>query len=268
MKKAALVFVLASTAAAFAAGQGVRKAGLGGPILPPDRARLSADIDDFLSAAAPPAVSGRYRALIVPHAGYAYSGRTAAFGYKLVHGKTYRDGRHPRAVPSGRLRGRLDLARRRVRDPARNRRGRRDGRPRLDEILRLRLRPRRPRRRTFRRSPGPVRSEGLSGSEDRPGRHGAAVRDDGPASGRRRCPTSPPRRRILVVASTDMSHFLDKKSANTLDASTIELVAGLKTGPTPAGVQASRRQPHVRRRRRSGPSPRRPESGATQGRRS
>ncbi len=37
-------------------------------------------------------------------------------------------------------------------------------------------------------------------------------------------------KRILVVASTDMSHFLTKKEANVLDASTINLVKTLSTG--------------------------------------
>lgn len=43
---------------------------------------LSQQLDGFLRAAT--VDSARVRALIVPHAGYSYSGATAAFGYKAV----------------------------------------------------------------------------------------------------------------------------------------------------------------------------------------
>jgi AmmeMemoRadiSam system protein B/AmmeMemoRadiSam system protein A len=68
-----------------AAGQGVRPAAFAGQFYPADPARLAADIESYLAAAAPAAQpSGKILALIVPHAGYEYSGRTAAAGYALV----------------------------------------------------------------------------------------------------------------------------------------------------------------------------------------
>jgi len=68
-----------------AAGQGVRPAAFAGSFYTADPARLAAEIESYLAAAAqaaPP--SGKILALIVPHAGYVYSGRTAAAAYALV----------------------------------------------------------------------------------------------------------------------------------------------------------------------------------------
>jgi AmmeMemoRadiSam system protein B/AmmeMemoRadiSam system protein A len=44
----------------------------------------------FFNKADPPKVEGRVRALISPHAGYVYSGQTAAYGGKLVEGAPYK----------------------------------------------------------------------------------------------------------------------------------------------------------------------------------
>jgi hypothetical protein len=71
-----------------AAAQGVRPAVFAGQFYPADPARLSAEIDGYLAAAAaavPPA--GRLVGLIVPHAAYVYSGRTAAASYALLRGQ-------------------------------------------------------------------------------------------------------------------------------------------------------------------------------------
>ncbi len=90
MKKI-LVVLAAVTAAALvqAAGQGVKPAAFAGAFYPADPARLAADVGEFLSAARPAAPpSGKICALIAPHAGYVYSGRTAAAAYALVAGRT------------------------------------------------------------------------------------------------------------------------------------------------------------------------------------
>jgi len=47
---------------------------------------LRSEIDRFLVAADPGAVKG-LRAIVSPHAGYSFSGQTAAFGYKLLVGR-------------------------------------------------------------------------------------------------------------------------------------------------------------------------------------
>ncbi|MCX6571849.1 MAG: AmmeMemoRadiSam system protein B [Candidatus Aminicenantes bacterium] len=72
-------------ALAQAAGQGLRPAAFAGQFYPAEPAKLAADIEGYLAAAAPAAApSGKILALIVPHAGYVYSGRTAAAAYALV----------------------------------------------------------------------------------------------------------------------------------------------------------------------------------------
>ena len=51
---------------------------------------LSSQIDAFLdNAAKTPAPAGNIQALIVPHAGYIYSGQVAAYAYRLVKGKSF-----------------------------------------------------------------------------------------------------------------------------------------------------------------------------------
>ncbi|MEN6559146.1 MAG: AmmeMemoRadiSam system protein B [Acidobacteriota bacterium] len=82
-----VLLLVFAPAAAFA--QGLRPAVFAGQFYPADPARLAADIDGYLAAAAParPAASGRIIGIIAPHAGYAYSGRTAAAAYALVRGQ-------------------------------------------------------------------------------------------------------------------------------------------------------------------------------------
>lgn len=79
---------MTAVALAQAAGQGLRPAAFAGQFYPAGPAQLAADIEGYLAAAAPAAPpSGKILALIVPHAGYVYSGRTAAAAYALVRGR-------------------------------------------------------------------------------------------------------------------------------------------------------------------------------------
>ena len=83
---AGILLVLLFPAVAF--GQSVRPAVFAGGFYPEDPAALAAEVDGFLAAAAPAAApSGRTIGLIVPHAGYVYSGRTAAAAYAFVRGR-------------------------------------------------------------------------------------------------------------------------------------------------------------------------------------
>lgn len=73
-----------------ARAQGLRKAVWAGAFYEGKPELLSAQIDDFLQKATPlPALPGEVVALICPHAGYIYSGQTAAYGYRLVQGKPF-----------------------------------------------------------------------------------------------------------------------------------------------------------------------------------
>ena len=60
----------------------IRQPAVAGTFYPDDAKTLSAQISAFLDAGAP--ASGAPKAIIVPHAGYAYSGAIAASAYKLL----------------------------------------------------------------------------------------------------------------------------------------------------------------------------------------
>jgi len=74
---------------AVVAAQGVRPAAVAGTFYPADAAALAAFIDGALKATAPAAPLGPVAGIIVPHAGYVYSGRTAAAAYAAVRGLPY-----------------------------------------------------------------------------------------------------------------------------------------------------------------------------------
>ncbi|MFO7784574.1 MAG: AmmeMemoRadiSam system protein B [Thermodesulfobacteriota bacterium] len=69
-------------------GGGVRRSILQGAWYPADPGVLSRLIHSSLSDATPPEVKGRIRGLVVPHAGYQYSGPVAAHAYRLIQGRT------------------------------------------------------------------------------------------------------------------------------------------------------------------------------------
>lgn len=69
--------------------QEIRKSLLAGSWYPKEADVLSRQIDGFLQMASPPASSQKILALIVPHAGYVYSGQVAAHAFKLVQGQNY-----------------------------------------------------------------------------------------------------------------------------------------------------------------------------------
>ncbi len=68
--------------------QGLRPAVFAGQLYERDPAKLAALVDGYLAAAAPASLpAGRLVGLIAPHAGYIYSGRTAAAAYALLKGR-------------------------------------------------------------------------------------------------------------------------------------------------------------------------------------
>lgn len=82
------------TAIALAAGaaraQDVRTPVWAGAFYDGNGARLGAQIDAYLENVKDPPALEDIRALICPHAGYVYSGQTAAYAYRLVRGKPYK----------------------------------------------------------------------------------------------------------------------------------------------------------------------------------
>lgn len=67
----------------------VRQPAVSGMFYPGDSEELSETIDEFLSSASKQKIDGRIAALIVPHAGYQYSGRIAAEAFKQVDGMDF-----------------------------------------------------------------------------------------------------------------------------------------------------------------------------------
>ncbi|MFZ5559307.1 MAG: AmmeMemoRadiSam system protein B [Patescibacteria group bacterium] len=65
----------------------VREPAVAGAFYPSDKAELDSMIDEFLNKVELPKLDPYIRALIVPHAGYVYSGQVAAYGYKALIGK-------------------------------------------------------------------------------------------------------------------------------------------------------------------------------------
>jgi AmmeMemoRadiSam system protein B len=69
--------------------QTVRPSPIAGSWYPGTEKELRSQVSEFLKLATPPQVPGELLGLISPHAGYIYSGPTAAYSYRLVQGKSY-----------------------------------------------------------------------------------------------------------------------------------------------------------------------------------
>lgn len=62
----------------------IREPAVAGSFYPASPKSLSKQINDFLGAVPPKKIEGEITALITPHAGYIYSGQVAAYAYKLL----------------------------------------------------------------------------------------------------------------------------------------------------------------------------------------
>ncbi len=69
---------------------GFKQVSCAGSFYPADTEQLKQTVDRFLSAAGPQVPQTRVFAIICPHAGYDYSGPTAAYSYKLIKGRPYK----------------------------------------------------------------------------------------------------------------------------------------------------------------------------------
>ncbi|MGH2567279.1 MAG: AmmeMemoRadiSam system protein B [Bacteroidota bacterium] len=67
----------------------IREPAVAGMFYPSVRATLNRDVEELLRSAAPRKPEGTLVALISPHAGYIYSGSTAAMGYTLLSSLTF-----------------------------------------------------------------------------------------------------------------------------------------------------------------------------------
>ncbi len=242
MRKALAAMVLYS-AAATAFAQGVRPPAWAGQFYEGDKTRLAAQIASFLSAPPGPgekaaAADGAIRALIVPHAGYVYSGRVAAAAYRQVkdggfetvvilgpsHHVAFRgasvwpDGSFE--TPLGPAAVDAEAARALTRaggfrfDPAAHAEEHsvEVQVPWIQTVLpKARIVP------VVLGTPGEETAQALAGA----------------------LAELTKTRKVLVVASTDMSHFLSRREAAALDKETAEMVRTMKTGALLRGALRS-----------------------------
>ncbi|RCK71794.1 MAG: hypothetical protein IGBAC_0751 [Ignavibacteriae bacterium] len=67
----------------------VREPAVAGMFYPVDKKSLMRQVVELFERAKPKKIKGQIKALISPHAGYVYSGLTAAYAYKLLENKKY-----------------------------------------------------------------------------------------------------------------------------------------------------------------------------------
>ncbi|MGE5353287.1 MAG: AmmeMemoRadiSam system protein B [Acidobacteriota bacterium] len=67
----------------------VRPPAVAGMFYPADEKKLKDEIRFLLDAAGSEETPGNVTAIVVPHAGYIYSGRTAAYAYNMIRNKNY-----------------------------------------------------------------------------------------------------------------------------------------------------------------------------------
>lgn len=62
----------------------IRKPAVAGTFYPSSKEELKKEISSFLANAPDTKIDGKIKAILVPHAGYIYSGQVAAYAYKLI----------------------------------------------------------------------------------------------------------------------------------------------------------------------------------------
>jgi len=84
-----LAALLLFSTSVFSKDADIQKPVVAGSFYPAESVLLAGQIEIYLNDAKPEAVSGDIIALISPHAGYTYSGPVAAYGYKAISGRKY-----------------------------------------------------------------------------------------------------------------------------------------------------------------------------------
>jgi hypothetical protein len=225
--KTVLSLLIAMALAAGAAwAQDVRAPVWAGAFYDGDGARLAAQIDAYLDNVKDPPALEDIRALICPHAGYIYSGQTAAYAYRLVRGKPYETVviigvSHRYALDGGSiyLKGGFEtpLGIARVDEEVAARIAKTSGFSYVAEAhaeehsIEVQV---------------PFVQRALPGAKLVPILLGYPNRRDVNALAEGLAAVANDRK-VLIIASTDLSHYLSKKDANKVDAATISLVQSL-----------------------------------------
>ena len=75
---------------AFTAFYDIRKPAVAGMFYPGTKTELSKKVNQFLNNVKDQKLKGKLIALIIPHAGYDYSGQVAAYAYKELEGRHFK----------------------------------------------------------------------------------------------------------------------------------------------------------------------------------
>jgi len=84
----AIIFLSCSCAASYP--ENIREPAVSGAFYPANKEELARQVDGFLANAEKTDIKGRIIALIVPHAGYVYSGQVAAYSFKQLEGTDFK----------------------------------------------------------------------------------------------------------------------------------------------------------------------------------
>jgi len=221
-----------------AAAQDIKRAAFAGEFYDRDPARLAAEIDGFLAEARPHSrIPNRILALIAPHAGYIHSGRTAARAYAAVVGLPYESvvliGPSHRAgfrgcsiYPRGGFETPLGIAQ--VDEKLAGSIAKASGFGFVPQAFSMEHSVEVQIPFVQRALPGAKIVPILMGTQDAKSIRAIAAGLFAACAGKS----------VLVVASTDMSHFLSKEEAAAVDARTISLIRGMETDSLIREVEA------------------------------
>ena len=233
----------------------IRPAAVAGTWYPGSAGALTREVDRYLDDA-PAWTGGRIRAIMAPHAGLMFSGPVGAHAYKAASSQPLRRRRPRRSLALRGVRRRVDLAGRSVRR-------RRSATPRSTRPLAHALMaspvvqplPAAHQREHSLEMQLPFVRRLLSRRADRAAGHGLPdARDDRPRSPSALAAACDGRR-ILIVASTDLSHYFDATTAQELDGRVAEHVGAFDATGSARDVRAlsrARARPLRRVRRRAG----------------
>lgn len=206
----------------------LRQASVAGQFYPENKKELEEMIGEFLAKAESPEIRGEVFGLLLPHAGYAYSGQIAACGFRAVAGKNFDtiiiigDSHYERfdgvsvwpegfwETPLGRMEVDGDLAKKIISSSKRF--FRRDSAHLWEHSIEVQL--------PFLQKIFdnlkilPI----IFGSEDRDWKILAEAIIKNTAE-----------KKVLVIASADLSHYLPYEKAKEVDAKTLKNVLNLKT---------------------------------------
>ena len=91
MKKiSVIIFVIFLCSCSRSYSEDIRKPAVAGKFYPEDKIKLAKQVDDFLTNAKKIDIKGRILAIVVPHAGYEYSGQVAAYSFKQLEGANFK----------------------------------------------------------------------------------------------------------------------------------------------------------------------------------